>query len=147
MDDDGAAINIKLGELERRLVKLRRLADQIPNLEKDLEALRRARTLIGCSETAIPPDASQLGRGRPVVPGSVPQLLLEILREARRPLGIKAIAEALQSKGQSVAYRTLTSYLARFAKSGEVRRRGLGIYEYPGQEDLAENHKSVKATA
>jgi hypothetical protein len=149
MSDSIDAIDAKIAELERKLIRLQKLAAEIPVVTADIEALRRSRTLLGgkvdtASIVAPPQGKSETTTERPTFaawvlhrsgPDSVPSLLIDVLRSLDRPAHIRDIEVELKARGREVPYKTLTSYLSRFAKSGIANRTAESTYQWIGKEE------------
>jgi hypothetical protein len=116
---------------------------EIAQLEDELDALRRARSVMASravsNKTVKQPTESPrtVGQRRATAirsrmqPGSVGSIAIEILRDAGTPLPVSEILSRLhekQSKGKKTSKATLVSTLCTYMNDGKLRRTAPSVY-------------------
>ena len=91
--------------------------------------------------TGASPGLDEVKRGEPVTPagrsgggsrqGPIRSLILEILREAGKPLHVDELIERLQAAGKHTDSATVTVTLAEYVKAGKLWRTAQGTYGLP----------------
>lgn len=70
-----------------------------------------------------------------LTPGSVSFLIIETLKEAKRPLPLRILLNLIRQKGKTeLGYRALSSVISQCLARELVQRVGPGLYAYSGGE-------------
>jgi len=102
------ALDTQISERERRAQELR---EELAHVEKDLQALYRARELV-CGPTDTKAAARRSSKGR----ASIPTLVEQILREYGE-MHADDLADKL--KGHHISKQSITSAVSRYIDRGE----------------------------
>jgi hypothetical protein len=103
------ALDTQISERERRAQELR---DELAYVEKDLQALYRARELVcGPTDTAA---AQKSKKGRASIPTLVEQLLKEF-----GEMHADDLADKLRLRGHHISKQSITSAISRYIDRGE----------------------------
>jgi hypothetical protein len=151
MDEKAAALRVidaKIAQVEREFADYQTVMQQFQLLQMSLNALRQTRAVLIADDAATPPPPPQ-----PLAPpkaetiqidleaearltiGSISSLIVETLKDARRPLQLRMVLNAIRQKGKpELGYRALSSVMSQCLARGLVRRVGPGLYDYAGTE-------------
>lgn len=138
-DEALRAIDQRIAEQERKLHRLQRLASDIPTVEANITALRRARAIVSGAkfEDTSPARTHEIRLGESmksptdstaIRAGSLGALAIEIVTEARAPMHVTEIARAINAKGREATLPTIVGAVARYARDGYLRRVGRSTY-------------------
>jgi hypothetical protein len=127
------ALDGKIAEAEKELIRHRRLADRIPQLEEDLQSLRRTRAMFNGSKRShdsvvaeTPPSIGDRRHERP--PTSIGSVATAILREADRPMHVDELLPKLREKGKDTSRGSLVSTLIRYTQEGILTKPGMNTF-------------------
>ena len=132
------AIDEKINETRVELDKLRRASELIPNVEANLEALTRTRSILleeNNHKNIDGPVKRPAKRKRSA--NSIGAVSIEIIKEAGNPLHVKDLVPKLHARGKQVNKATVAGALLRLAEEGLLRK------VYPNTYDLADNNQNT----
>ena len=135
------ALNEKIAELEREHRDLQRHVQRLAEVTANLAALRKTLSLMSSRGTAnaasngASADTETVPGRRPVRPGTVGFVVIEILREAGKPQHIKELLPKVRANGKpDVTLATLNSTLCDYANAGKLRRTKPSTYALPNED-------------
>ncbi len=130
------ALDAKIIEQERRLQRMRRVADSIASVEANIAALRRSRALLlgesprAMSITPATGTVAILGATHSVStrPGSLGAMAVRIIEAKGHPMHVTEITEAIRATGRDTTLPTVVGAVARYARFGLLRKTGVSTY-------------------
>ena len=130
------ALDAKILEAEKELERLKRIAAQIPQIEVDLQSLRRTRSMFGPKKPSNDVGSTTktvaiTTREPKLQPHSIGGLAVEILKESGRPMHVDDILPRLRSKGKSASRASLVATLIRYMQDGVLTKTAANTFTLP----------------
>lgn len=124
------AIDHKIQETEAEVMKLRKAAEKLPQLEADLNALKRSKSLLIGSGVAVAEPAPKNRFSRKPDKVKLGDLGVEIIREAGHPLHLSEIYKKYQNNGGVCSKNALAVALLRYSQkeNGPIKKTGPNIF-------------------
>jgi len=124
-------LDAAIEEVEGKIAEAKRIAGTIHTLARNLESLKRARSLLlGEPDESTPANDHPVKGGRPLS-GSIGDRIMTILRQASKPMYISELLTRLTSQGVAVEMGSLSGILSAYVRKGWIARVKTGYYTMP----------------
>ena len=123
-DASAPSLQDKIANLQAAVKKAQGLAQELEAVNATIREMRaELRPLFGDLQTAFAVKESTRGHG---VTG---EAIVEILREAGKPMSVREMSQALEARGLPYIMATVYNALTRLIHDGKVKKTSPGVYE------------------